>query len=203
MNFSIVRSILAAGVLTAATAAISFAQTSGNVTGCLNPGGSLTKIAIGDLPRNDCSTVEKQVTLSGANPFGTNGAFYIALSRETERVIAAKGNLKITARCTALDPEAPDQITLKLKATGTAHGWYATSDHLVGSSFGPQPGGSSLDVEIASKPTDQSYVQISNLGATVWDRDSFLGLHRLQFQFNYAGRDCLVIGIVSSAQRVP
>lgn len=169
------------------------AQTESNrLTGCLTPGGTLTRLAPGDSPTHPCSQQQTQVTLNVGDPSGTSGTFYVALDRDTERTIATKGPHTFVCRCT---DNGPTEVSVTIEATSTASEWFAIG-------FGPLNANQSL-VLISDAVPVGSLVPIEDRFLTILDDTSYLSISTLRFGAGLFGRYCMVSGTVSSAMRTP
>lgn len=174
------------------------AQTGSNhLTGCLTPGGTLTKLALGDAPAHPCSRQETQITLNvGEIPQATSGAFYVVLDRDTERTIAMNGTHKFVCRCNDIDMNL---VAIHIEATSTASEWLATGPASSGS-YGPFSTNQSV-ILISGGFNSGELIQEGEV--TIIDDNSYLTISNLRLGNRLFGRYCIVSGTVSSALRTP
>ena len=177
-------------VLAAATS-VTLAQSGGSVTGCLNPGGYLGKIAIGTVPAQQCAPNERQVTLSRGNT-GTP-ASYIGLDRGTEQVIATAGPLTLTAKC-FVDGASGAMFT-QVYMSSMVSNWSAN---------GPV---SPLPNTFGTEAFAFAFIPVplvkTNGAISLAADGHYLTFTGVMVGVNFDGRDCVVMGTVHKAQRAP
>ena len=179
-------------------ATVVLAQGAANVTGCLNSGGQLSKVAVGDSPSSPCPPLETQVSLKlgGSGPV----SYYLKLSRGTERVIGTYGDFSVVARCVG-DTVHQGGIAILEVNVNTYGNWFFERSEPIGSGssgFGFMSGRNTIQLIFLPGTFDTQYPSGMIQHAYKFGSDTILlELGPITAGVSVAGADCMFEGTIN------